>query len=152
MSTKKLAILDDSGTFRVPDGSSFRLGTDTSNIWLEVIKSFRYENASGNFTIRKGKGGWYVFKNLYRKLHSAYVSSPSDLSIQRLEIVIEKLLVKAEEHKPPTPALESSRLDKLEAQLNHTLVELRAQLSHALAEVENLKVEFANYKNCALSK
>jgi chromosome segregation ATPase len=72
-------------------------------IWLESIKSFRYEPMDGNkpYTVRKetGKGGdyWYAYRKVAGRLHKKYVGKTSEIDIDKLEEIAEAL------NTPPQP-------------------------------------------------
>jgi len=113
----QIAVLNASGVFTLPDGTSFKLGTETCNSWLEAKNSFRYEGKAENVTVRPGKGGYYAFKRVHGKLYTVFVSPTLDLSISRLEAVIGDLLQKGEDNKPIAAPPKQTEMDQLKQQL-----------------------------------
>lgn len=66
--------------------------------WLESIgvKAFRFESEAGSFTARKEQrpGGeyWYAYKKLSGKLRSAYLGVSSELTTDKLDEAVQKLI------------------------------------------------------------
>ena len=139
----QIAVLNASGVFTLPDGTSFKLGTETCNSWLEAKNSFRYEGKAENVTVRPGKGGYYAFKRVHGKLYTVFVSPTLDLSISRLEAVIGDLLQKGEDNKPIAAPPKQTEMDQLKQQL--TTIE--EKLEAVIGEMAELRKNSQPYQN-----
>ena len=142
----QIAVLNASGVFTLLDGTSFKLGTETCNSWLEAKNSFRYEGKAENVTVRPGKGGYYAFKRVHGKLYTVFVSPTLDLSISRLEAVIGDLLQKGEDNKPIAAPPKQTEMDQMRSQLVAMEQKLEA-LTGIQHKLETVIGEMAELKN-----
>ena len=63
--------------------------------WLDLHRSFRFEDPVGSFTARKepraGSWYWYAYRRQAGQLHTAYLGRSAELSMMRLHIIAAEL-------------------------------------------------------------
>jgi LuxR family transcriptional regulator, maltose regulon positive regulatory protein len=92
-------------TLYLPDKPPIRVGSPDWFLWLAQTKAFCYQPpyATERLTIRKEirrqKCYWYAYLKDASKLHNTYVGKTESLTIDRLHLVFENLMVRVRAHR-----------------------------------------------------
>ncbi len=87
-------------TLYLPDRYPIQIGSPAWFGWLEQVDAFCYQlsYASDRLTVRKEKRRhhfyWYAYMKNRSKLHNAYVGKTEAVTIDRLHLVFEMIMVK----------------------------------------------------------